>query len=106
MRTDLELPGLHVSVPDPARLFAMKVRASRPEDRPDLESLIARLGIRTRGQALAVVGRFYPLDRLPIIGTASFGGVAGLTARQATPRRVRPGRPQDRIARAALAARA
>lgn len=66
MRTYLELPGVRVSVPDPAYLFAMKVLASRPEDRPDLEALIEHLGLQSVDQALDIVGRFYPAARLPI----------------------------------------
>ncbi len=77
MHTYLEMPGMRVSIPDPAYLFAMKVMASRPEDRADLEVLIAHLGLLSVDDALAVVGRFYPVERLPLQATYRLAELLG-----------------------------
>ena len=64
-------PGLRVLVATPAYLFAMKCMAMRvggveeSSDVDDIRQLGAELGIVTAYDALKVVSRYYPLERLP-----------------------------------------
>ncbi len=63
-------PGLRVFVATPAYLFAMKCMAMRiagvdaTQDRRDIELLASILAIANVEQALAVVGKFYPVGRI------------------------------------------
>jgi hypothetical protein len=66
-----EGPGLRVFVASPAYLFAMKCLAMRAvgaeivEDFSDIRKLGVLLGISNARQAMAVVSRYYPMERLP-----------------------------------------
>jgi hypothetical protein len=64
-------PGLRVFVASAPYLFAMKSLAMRiagadeKRDLDDIRQLGETLGIRSAEQALTIVGRFYPAERLP-----------------------------------------
>lgn len=67
-----QFDGLRIMAPTAEYLLAMKCMASRiahadtdPSDVADIRFLLAHLGISTPEAALAVVGRFYPDDRVP-----------------------------------------
>jgi hypothetical protein len=66
-----ETPGLRVLVASPAYLFAMKSLAMRfadawsPGDVDDLRRLAYALGIKTSGEAISIVSRYYPAEALP-----------------------------------------
>jgi hypothetical protein len=61
------LEALEISVADEATLLAMKCAAARTaEDSDDIRTLAGRLGLTTAEGVLAVVTRFYPVDRLPV----------------------------------------
>ena len=67
-----QFDGLRVTAPTPEYMLAMKCMASRiahaetdPSDVADIRFLLARLGINSVEDALAVVGRFYPRDHVP-----------------------------------------
>jgi predicted nucleotidyltransferase len=61
------LGSLEISVADDRTLLAMKCAAARTEeDANDIRTLAARLHLRTAADVLAVVTRFYPVDRLPV----------------------------------------
>lgn len=64
-RIVLDHPGLIVRAPSPEYLFAMKALAGRDIDIEDIETLINILGLRTFGEALDVVERYYPRDQIP-----------------------------------------
>jgi predicted nucleotidyltransferase len=58
---------LDISVADDATLLAMKCAAARTEeDSADIRTLAGRLRLRTATDVLAVVTRFYPVERLPV----------------------------------------
>ena len=63
-------PGLRVFVAAPAYLFAMKCLAMRlggaevSQDRSDIEMLAKVLGVVSAGQAIALVARYYPANRI------------------------------------------
>jgi hypothetical protein len=65
----LELSHLKVFVPVPEYLLAMKCLAFRlgPEfhDEADVRYLLRYLNLENAGEALAVVERYYPADRIP-----------------------------------------
>ena len=68
-----QFDGLRITAPTAEYLLAMKCMASRiahadtdPSDEADIRFLLAHLGIKTPEAALAVVGRFYPQDRVPV----------------------------------------
>jgi hypothetical protein len=73
--TEGDLPqfdGLRVTAPTAEYMLAMKCMASRiahadtdPSDAADIRFLLDRLGIKTVDKALAIVGSFYPPDRVP-----------------------------------------
>lgn len=64
-------PGLRVFVATPSYLFAMKCLAMRvggvetSQDIEDIRNLGGMLGIENAKQAIALVSRYYPADRLP-----------------------------------------
>ena len=64
-------PGLRVFVASPPYLFAMKSLAMRiggaeqKRDIDDIRRLGEVLGVRNSAQALAIVSRYYPAERLP-----------------------------------------
>lgn len=67
-----QFDGLRITAPTAEYLLAMKCMASRiayadsdPSDVADIRFLLRHLGIKTPEIALAVVGRFYPQDRVP-----------------------------------------
>jgi len=62
----LQLGNLKVSTVTPDYLLAMKLMSSRVEgqDYNDITFLFQKLGIRTAGQAEAVIGRFFPMNRV------------------------------------------
>lgn len=66
-----QAPGLRVFVASPAYLFAMKCLAMRvggvseQGDVADIRRLGEALGLKTASDALALVARYYPSDRLP-----------------------------------------
>lgn len=58
-------PNLRVLTSPPDHLLAMKVRAARSvRDAADIRLLLERLGIRSRGEVVAVVERYFPDDPL------------------------------------------
>ena len=65
----LELDHLRVMVAQPAYLFAMKCLSFRIgtefHDEDDVRDLLRHLGIGSYEQAIAVITRFYPLERFP-----------------------------------------
>ena len=67
-----QFDGLRVTAPTAEYMLAMKCMASRiahadtdPSDVVDIRFLLAHLGITSPDAALAIVGRFYPADRVP-----------------------------------------
>ena len=65
----LELDHLRVMVAQPAYLLAMKCLAMRIgaefHDEEDVRYLLRNLEVRTYEQALAIIGRYYALERFP-----------------------------------------
>ncbi len=65
----LELDHLRVMVAQPEYLLAMKCLAFRigteSHDEDDIRYLLRHLAIDSYDQAVAVIGRFYPLERFP-----------------------------------------
>jgi hypothetical protein len=65
----IELDHLRVMVAQPEYLLAMKclsMRIGEPfHDEDDVRYLLRHLNMRTYEQALAVISRFYPLERFP-----------------------------------------
>jgi hypothetical protein len=65
----LELDHLRVMVAQPQYLLAMKCLALRigteSHDEDDVRYLLRHLDIRSYDQAVAVIARFYPLERFP-----------------------------------------
>jgi hypothetical protein len=65
----LELSHLHVMVAEPRYMLAMKCLAMRIgaefHDEDDVRFLLRLLDVRTDKQALAIVSRYYPLERIP-----------------------------------------
>ncbi len=65
----LELDHLCVMVAPPAYLLAMKCLAMRIgaefHDEEDVRYLLRNLEVRTYEQAVAIIGRYYPLERFP-----------------------------------------
>jgi hypothetical protein len=65
----LQLDHLRVMVAQPEYLLAMKCLSMRIgaefHDEDDVRYLLRHLDIRSREQALAVVSRYYPLERFP-----------------------------------------
>jgi hypothetical protein len=68
-RAFLELDHLRVMVAQPEYLLAMKCLALRigaeSHDEDDVRYLLRHLDVGTYEQALAVIARFYPLERFP-----------------------------------------
>ncbi|MDR1312854.1 MAG: nucleotidyltransferase [Deltaproteobacteria bacterium] len=62
----LSLPGLNIKVVTPDFLLATKIRASRKgtEDFNDTKFLIDKLGIKSKGEALTLVYKFFPAFQL------------------------------------------
>ena len=65
----LELDHLHVMVAQPAYMLAMKCLAMRIgaefHDEEDVRYLLRHLDIRSYDNALAVIEKYYPLERFP-----------------------------------------
>ena len=61
-----EYPGLRVYVPGTDYVFAMKADAARPEDRNDLLKLRDELHLRNAEEAMQVVERYVPANRIRI----------------------------------------
>lgn len=65
----LELDHLHVLVAQPEYLLAMKCLAMRlgaeSHDEDDVRFLLRYLNIEAYDEALAIIARYYPLERLP-----------------------------------------
>lgn len=61
-----QYPGLRVYVPTTDYIFAMKADAARPEDRADLLALKDELKLKTIQQALAIVERYIPAQRIRV----------------------------------------
>lgn len=61
-----EYPGLRVYVPATDYVFAMKADAARPEDRNDLITLRDELRLRNAEEAMRIVERYVPANRLRI----------------------------------------
>jgi hypothetical protein len=65
----LDLSNLHVMVAQPEYMLAMKCLSMRIgeefHDEDDVRYLLRHLGIESYDAALAIIGRFYPLDRFP-----------------------------------------
>ena len=65
----LELDHLRVMVAQPSYLLAMKCLAMRIgaefHDEDDVRYLLRHLDIRSYAEAMAVIGRYYPLERFP-----------------------------------------
>jgi hypothetical protein len=68
-RPFLELDHLRVMVAQPEYLLAMKCLALRigaeSHDEDDIRYLLRHLAVGTYDQAVAIITRFYPLDRFP-----------------------------------------
>lgn len=62
----VEYPGLRVYVPGVDYILAMKADAARPEDRNDLIKLRDELKLRSAEEALRIVERYVPKNRLRI----------------------------------------
>lgn len=61
------LPNLEILAADTRTLFAMKCAAARTEeDAGDIRTLARVLGVQTSAEALAIVLRYYPAERLPV----------------------------------------
>jgi hypothetical protein len=67
-----QFPGLRVVAPTAEYLLAMKCMASRvavgtggPDDVADIRFLLRHLGVSTVDRAFAILGRYYPADRVP-----------------------------------------
>lgn len=67
-----QFPSLRVTAPTAEYMFAMKCMASRiglaasdPSDVADLRFLISHLKLRTVDEALEIVARYYPAERVP-----------------------------------------
>jgi hypothetical protein len=61
------LPHVEVLVADAATMFAMKCAAARTEeDASDIRVLAERLGVSSASDAVALVLRYYPAERLPV----------------------------------------
>ena len=61
------LANLEILVADEATLFAMKCAAARTDqDASDIRLLAARLHLTSSAQALEVVLRYFPAERLPV----------------------------------------
>jgi hypothetical protein len=73
--TDADLPqfeGLRLTAPTAEYMLAMKCMASRiaagpddPGDVRDIAFLVSRLGLTSAVDALAIVARYYPEERIP-----------------------------------------
>ena len=73
--TDADLPqfeGLRLTAPTAEYMLAMKCMASRiaagpgdPGDVADISFLASPLGLRSAAEALAIVARYYPENRIP-----------------------------------------
>jgi hypothetical protein len=62
-----KLPQLTISTVDAPTLLAMKCAAARTdEDRGDIAVLAKMLGLSSSAEILALVGRYFPADRLPV----------------------------------------
>jgi hypothetical protein len=65
----LELDHLHVMVAQPAYMLAMKCLAMRIgaefHDEDDVRYLLRHLDIRTYDRAVAVIEKYYPIERFP-----------------------------------------
>ena len=65
----MDLPNLRVMTAHPEYLFAMKVLSMRLEkeskDLQDIKFLIGHLQIPDSETAFAIVGRYYPMERIP-----------------------------------------
>ena len=57
--TEINLPGLTVTVASPEHLIAMKLRAMRERDMDDLETLFRHVGIRDAQQAADIHDRLF-----------------------------------------------
>jgi hypothetical protein len=67
-----QFEGLRITMPTAEYLLAMKCMASRigtapadPGDVADIRFLISHLGLRSAEDALHIVARYYPEDRIP-----------------------------------------
>lgn len=67
-----QFEGLRLTAPTPEYMLAMKCMAARigyaegdPSDVADVRFLVRRLGLQNAEQALDIVARFYPVDRVP-----------------------------------------
>lgn len=58
-------PNLKVSTASPRFVLAMKLRAARPRDIADIVTLMDRLGMTQRSEAMAVHDAVFPGDPLP-----------------------------------------
>jgi hypothetical protein len=67
MRARRSLTNLEILAADERTLFAMKCAAARTqEDAADIRLLAERLAVRSSAEALEVVLRYYPEERLPV----------------------------------------
>lgn len=72
-RDDLpQFEGLRLTAPTPEYMLAMKCMAARigagpeePGDVADIAFLISRLRLTSASEALKIVGRYYPEERIP-----------------------------------------
>ncbi len=68
-----QFPNLHLTMPVPEYLLAMKCMASRlggavgeSSDIPDIRFLIRHLQPKSAAEVLELVGRYYPANRIPL----------------------------------------
>lgn len=74
---NVQFPNLHILIPTPEYLLAMKCLASRvgsvtgaADDRADIKFLARHLGLNSPNEALQIVARYYPAEKLPAITPA------------------------------------
>lgn len=74
---NVQFPNLHILVPTPEYMLAMKCLASRvgsvegaTDDRADIKFLVEHLELKSTEQALTVVTEYYPREKIPALAEA------------------------------------
>lgn len=86
---NVQFPNLHILIPTPEYLLAMKCLASRAgsvsgaaDDRADIKFLVQHLELSSPDEALRIVGEYYPLDKLPPVAPALLQSIFDELARE------------------------